>query len=163
MTGTRHQAREWAVEFLFQHNLNPDELDRALDEFWNQPEEDPDDSALDLIRKPDRLIRTPDEKTKLFMESLVRGVINTLDEIDDRLGRQAKNWAIDRMGGIDRAVMRLAIYEMLYCNDIPPVVSINEAVEIAKDYSNEESGKFVNGILDNVLQQLSRPARSPNQ
>jgi N utilization substance protein B len=83
-------------------------------------------------------------------------------DIDALISRHAENWDIERMGTVDRNVMRIAVYEMLYRDDIPPVVSINEAVELAKAYSSAESGKFVNGILDRIRKDLDRPARSPN-
>ena len=73
--------------------------------------------------------------------------------------KYAKNWDIHRMAVIDRNILRLAIYEIMFRDDIPPVVSINEAVDIAKRYSTEESGKFVNGILDKIRSETLRPSR----
>ena len=73
--------------------------------------------------------------------------------------KHAKNWEFHRIAAVDRNIMRLAIYEMLFREDIPPIVSINEAVDIAKKFSTEDSGKFVNGILDKVRSGLMRPAR----
>jgi len=87
-------------------------------------------------------------------------VIERRDELDERIRKYAKNWDLKRMATVDRNIMRLAIYEMLYRLDIPPVVSINEAVDIAKRYSTDDSGKFVNGILDQVRAELLRPART---
>jgi N utilization substance protein B len=81
----------------------------------------------------------------------------TLDAIIQRL---AKNWDLHRMAVVDRNILRLAIHEMLHRDDIPPVVSINEAVDIAKKFSTVESGKFVNGILDKVKDEVLRPART---
>jgi transcription antitermination protein NusB len=78
------------------------------------------------------------------------------------LPKHAENWGIERMGAVDRNAMRIAVFEMLFRDDIPPVVSINEAVDLAKAYSSVESGKFVNGILDRIRQDLDRPARNPN-
>jgi N utilization substance protein B len=79
------------------------------------------------------------------------------------LTQNAANWDLDRMAGVDRNILRLAIYEMLHREDIPPVVSINEAVDLAKKYSTEDSGKFVNGILDNIKSRLDRPAREATE
>ncbi len=80
-------------------------------------------------------------------------------QLDGRITHFAQNWDLKRMAVVDRNVLRLAIYEMLYREDIPPVVSINEAVDIAKKFSTEDSGKFVNGILDKIKGELMRPAR----
>ena len=79
--------------------------------------------------------------------------------IDDAIRQHVKNWELHRIAAVDRNVLRLAIFEMLHRDDIPPVVSINEAVDIAKRFSTEDSGKFVNGILDQIKGELLRPAR----
>jgi N utilization substance protein B len=76
------------------------------------------------------------------------------------LQRYAENWDLKRMGAVDRNVMRVALFEMLHRTDIPPVVSINEAVDLAKELSSDESGRFVNGILDRARRDISRPARA---
>ena len=96
---------------------------------------------------------------RLFAEPLIRGTVEHLAEIDGKIKQYARNWDLHRMAAVDRNVLRLAIYEMLYRDDIPPVVSINEAVDIAKRFSTDESGRFVNGILDKVKGDLMRPAR----
>ena len=136
----RHEARLWAVQFLFQRDFNNDDLDQALSDFW-----------------ADRKC-TP--KARAFAEQLIRGVEQKRDELDQRIQRYAENWDLRRMGAVDRNAMRVALYEMLYCPDIPPVVSINEAVDIAKELSSRDSGKFVNGILDRALRDLDRPQRT---
>src|SRR5438105_6160941 len=84
-----------------------------------------------------------------------------LVEIDDRILGYTENYEFRRISAVDRNVLRLAIYEMLYRDDIPPVVSINEAIEVAKTFGGAESGRFVNGILDRVRKDLTRPAREP--
>jgi N utilization substance protein B len=84
-----------------------------------------------------------------------------LPEIDERIRRYCENYEFRRISPVDRNVLRLAIYEMLYRDDIPPVVSINEAIELAKTFGGAESGRFVNGILDRVRKDLDRPARVP--
>ena len=96
---------------------------------------------------------------RVFAEPLIRGTLEHQAELDERIKQYAKNWDLHRMAVVDRNILRLAIYEMLYRDDIPPVVSINEAVDIAKKFSTEDSGKFVNGILDKVKGDLLRPAR----
>lgn len=80
-------------------------------------------------------------------------------EVDDRIKSQSRNWEWDRISLVDKNIMRIAVCEMLYIGEVPPVVSINEAVEIGMDYSGEHSGNFINGVLNAVKDQLSRPAR----
>lgn len=101
----------------------------------------------------------PSKSTQEFAEGLIRGVMEKLPELDAKIKSLADNWDLSRLAPVDRNILRLAIYEMLFREEIPPVVSINEAIEIAKRYSTEESGKFVNGILDRVKKELLRPAR----
>ena len=96
---------------------------------------------------------------RLFAEPLIRGTVEHRNEIDEHIKNHAKNWELHRMAVVDRNILRLAIYEMLHRADIPPVVSINEAVDIAKKFSTQDSGKFVNGILDKIKGELMRPAR----
>src|SRR5665213_912198 len=96
---------------------------------------------------------------RLFADKLIRGVLEHRDALDQRIQQQADNWDIRRMAVVDRNILRLAIYEMLFRDDIPPVVSINEAVDIAKRFSTQDSGKFVIGILDKIKGELMRPAR----
>ena len=94
-----------------------------------------------------------------FAEPLFEGTVAHLPEIDERIRRYCENYEFRRISAVDRNILRLAIYEMLYRDDIPPVVSINEAIELAKTYGGADSGRFVNGILDRVRKDLDRPAR----
>ncbi len=154
--GMRHDAREWALQFLFQSEFNQEEsLDKGFELFWQQVGETSPNEGKDQPR--------PSAKARLFTEELVRGVIAHHPDIDPLIAKYAEHWGIDRMGTVDRNAMRIAVFEMLYRDDIPPVVSINEAVELAKSYSTIESGKFVNGILDQIRKGLDRPARDPNK
>ena len=97
---------------------------------------------------------------RLFGHPLIRGVLDHLKEIDETISEQVKNWDMERIAKVDRNILRLAIHEMLHRDDIPPVVSINEAIDIAKKFSTEKSGRFVNGILDKVKANLMRPSRT---
>jgi len=135
----RRSAREWVVQFLFQNDFNPGSLEQALPEFWNG--------------------KNPDSKSKQFVEDLIHGALAHLQQIDELMQSYAEHWEIKRMNAVDRNVIRMALFEMLFRPDIPPVVSINEAVDIAKAFSSIESGKFVNGILDRALRDLRRPSR----
>ena len=132
----------WAVQLLFQRDFNREDLAHALEIFWADKD------------------RKCSEKLHTFCEELIRGVEANKPELDAHLQRFADNWDLKRMGGVDRNVMRVALFEMLHRPDIPPVVSINEAIELAKELSSEESGKFVNGILDRIRKDLKRSPRA---
>ena len=95
----------------------------------------------------------------MFADPLIRGTLQHRDAIDEQIKKHVRNLELHRIAAVDRNILRLAIYEMLHREDIPPVVSINEAVDIAKKFSTHDSGKFVNGILDKVKGDLLRPAR----
>jgi N utilization substance protein B len=138
----RRQAREWAVQFLFQTEFNPGDLEAALAVFWNDEE------------------KKPQERDRTYVDEVVRGVLEKQREIDRTISKYTDNWDVDRLGVLDRTVLRVAVYEMLFRSDIPPVVSINEAVEIAKAYSGKESGRFVNGVLDRIQKEIDRPSRT---
>ena len=100
-------------------------------------------------------------RVREFAQPLIEGMVAHLPEIDERIRRYCENYEFRRISAVDRNVLRLAIYEMLYREDIPPVVSINEAIELAKAYGGADSGRFVNGILDRIRKDLDRPARDP--
>ena len=98
-------------------------------------------------------------RVRQFAQPLIDGMIAHLPEIDERIRKYCENYDFRRISAVDRNVLRLAIYEMLYRDDIPPVVSINEAIELAKTFGGTDSGRFVNGILDRVKDDLKRPLR----
>ena len=163
--GKRREARERAVQFLFQHDLNPPEnLELELSQFWNSQRA----AAIEDEKGAAKWGQTPelppptveDAETRLFAEPLIKGVLQNRDAIDEHIKKHTKNWDFNRIAAVDRNVMRLAIYEMLHREDIPPVVSINEAVDIAKKFSTQDSGKFVNGILDKIRGEILRPSRN---
>ena len=139
--GKRRRAREAAIQYHFWRDLQHGETPQKIDDFWDFCPVKPN------VRE--------------FAEPLIAGMVEHLDEIDERIRKYCENYNLDRISAVDRSVLRLAIYEMLYRDDIPPVVSINEAIELAKTFGGAESGKFVNGILDRVRKDLDRPAREP--
>ena len=162
--GKRREARERAVQFLFQHDLNPPEkLEEALEQFWHSQAAAAiadEKSASTWGEHTELPPPTTDEaELRLFAEPLIRGTLEFRNEADEVIKKHAKNWDLHRIAAVDRNILRLAIYEMLHREDIPPIVSINEAVDIAKKFSTQDSGKFVNGILDKVKGELMRPAR----
>ena len=140
--GKRREGREAAVQFLFQDDLNKTEaggLPRALEEFWTLRESAP--------------------RTRQFAGELINGVLEHREAIDERIKRVTANYELHRIAPVDRNILRVAIYEMLYTGDVPPVVCINEAIEIAKRFGSEDSGRFVNGILDRLKEEAARPLR----
>ena len=162
--GKRREARERAVQFLFQHDLNPPmDLPAALEHFWESQRAAAiaEDKGVATWGQPVELPPPTAEETavRAFADPLIRGTIEHRDEADGVIRKHAKNWELHRIAAVDRNILRLAIYEMMHRDDIPPVVSINEAVDIAKKFSTQDSGKFVNGILDKVKGELMRPAR----
>jgi N utilization substance protein B len=92
----------------------------------------------------------PPKKARPFFMKLVKGVLKTKPQIDTLIERFSKNWSVQRMACVDRNVMRIAVFEMLFCPDIPPKVSINEAIDIGKKFGTEDSGAFINGIVDSI-------------
>lgn len=127
----RTQSRECALQILYQLEMNPVPLEELIQSFW---EENPESS----------------EDIRRFAEMLVRGSLERREEIDAIVLKATENWQLDRMAVIDRSILRFATYELLYVEDIPRKVTINEAVDLAKKFSQEESGKFVNGVLDKI-------------
>ncbi len=161
----RREARERAIQFLFQYDVNPPEdLPAALDHFWDSQRTNAVMERIPTSTWGERVEIPPpspeDQAQRLFADGLISGVIERLDELDEIIRQFTKNWELNRLAVVDRNVLRLAIYEMRYRDDIPPVVSINEAVDIAKKFSTDQSGKFVNGILDKVKDSILRPART---
>jgi N utilization substance protein B len=94
-----------------------------------------------------------------FGEELIHGVIENIDDLDARIQGLAHNWDFDRIARIDLAILRIAMFEMVYRKDIPPVVSINEAIDLSKQFSNADAKRFINGILDRLKDQLGRDSR----
>ena len=162
--GKRREARERAIQFLFQHDLNPPEdLQAALQHFWGSQRAAAiaEDKGAAKWGQPAELPPPSVEEmaVRLFADPLIQGTLEHRDEADAIITKHAVNWELHRIAAVDRNILRLAIYEMLHRDDIPPIVSINEAVDIAKKFSTQDSGKFVNGILDKVKGELMRPAR----
>jgi N utilization substance protein B len=136
----RHDGRVAAVQYLYSWSINP-----------------PDDSVDDL-----RIFFEGQEQPRehyAFGEELIAGVIKNHAGIDGQIRVLAQNWEFERIAKIDLAILRIAMFEMLHRRDIPPVVSINEAIDISKQFSNADSKRFINGILDRLKDQLGRDAR----
>jgi N utilization substance protein B len=133
----RRKAREHVLQILFQLDIRKTMPSAALlKQFWAEYQ--------------------PDDEVKAFAEEIVKGTYKHLAEIDTLVRQCAKNWRLDRMAVVDRNVLRMAVYEILYRLDIPTSVTINEAIEIAKKFGTDESGAFVNGILDRVARETGK-------
>src|SRR5438270_11683768 len=137
--GKRRRAREAPIEYHFWRHLQHAETPEHVGDFWQLCPVKPN------VRE--------------FAQPRIEGMVAHLSEIDEQIKRYCETYNLNRISALDRNVLRLAIYEMLYRDDIPPVVSINEAIELAKTFGGAESGAFVNGILDRVRKDLTRPAR----
>ena len=162
--GKRREARERAIQFLFQHDLSPvEDLPAALERFWESQRAAAIAEEKGAATWGQPVVVAPPTSEDLaireFVDPLIRGTLEHRDEADEVIKKHANNWELHRIAAVDRNILRLAIFEMLHRDDIPPVVSINEAVDIAKKFSTQDSGKFVNGILDKVKGELLRPAR----
>jgi transcription antitermination protein NusB len=145
--GKRRTAREMAVQMLYQSDLGGSELPHIFSTFDLS-----DYLGGDLGRHQRRV-----EDAFQYAQALVRGTVGHRDEIDAMIRGQADNWRLERMPAVDRNILRLAIYEMLYERDTPKLVVVDEAIELAKKFGSEQSGRFVNGLLDGLLKQHSFP------
>jgi transcription antitermination factor NusB len=132
---SRTLAREAALKALYQLDLRSSVPDAEVEEL--------------LVRE------APPREAQDYARAVIRGTRKNVARIDGEIAQVAENWDLQRMAAIDRNVLRLAIYELLFREDIPPAVAINEAVMIAKKYSTKDSGGFVNGILDQVKNRLA--------
>lgn len=134
--GARSTAREAALQMLFALETSGAEAERVIADYWLETPGDPEDRA--------------------YADAIVRGVAGELSETDARVRAASKNWRIERMTRVDRAVLRLGAYELVHRHEVPRAVILDEAVEIAKRYGTEESGAFVNGVLDRVADDCGR-------
>lgn len=129
--GTRRHSRELALQLLYQNELtdtSPEEMQLGFDEWQN---------AGEGVRE--------------FADKLLRGTLERIAEIDEELVRQTAHWRLERLAAVDRNILRLAMYELIYDADTPHAVVIDEAIEIAKKFGSKDSGRFVNGVLDGFV------------
>lgn len=141
----RRKAREYALQFLYgidfikidvPEGKIPDNIKERLRIFWEEAGEQ-------------------NQETKSFAEEIIFGTISNIEKIDSLIKNVTEKWSLERMACIDRNILRFATYELLFRRDIPPVVTINEAIEIAKKYSTSESTAFINGILDKIAKEYA--------
>jgi N utilization substance protein B len=137
----RRKSREFALQVLYQLNITKQDAIKALTEFQENflPNEEADD----------------------FVKRLVLGVIEHYAELDQLIERYSENWRLDRIHMIERNILRMALFELLYCEEIPPKVTLNEAIDLGKRYGSEESGSFINGLLDRIQNEVVRKPIEP--
>ena len=140
----RRKAREYALQILFQIDIRNEKPSATLlKRFWAD--------------------QAPDAEVQSFAEELVKGTHKHLKKIDELIRTSAEHWSIDRMSTVDRSMLRIAVYELLYRMDIPASVTINEAVEVVRRFGSDESSAFVNGILDNVARSVGKADREKQE
>lgn len=135
----RREGRETAVQLLFSREFTPGEGEHDIEGFFQ-------------LHNAAPAVRT-------HAEELYRGVLSRLPELDALIVPVLENWSMSRLSGVERNILRVAVYEMHHCDTVPPVVAISEAIEIAKRFGGEQSGRFINGVLDKLKQSLTRPLR----
>jgi len=144
--GKRRTAREMAVQMLYQSDLGGSPLPHIFSTF---------DLSEYLAREA--AVRQRVDEAFQYAQDLVRGAVEHQEKIDELIRSQADNWRLERMPAVDRNILRLAIYEMLFEKETPKLVVLDEAIELAKKFGSEQSGRFVNGLLDGLLKQHSFP------
>jgi N utilization substance protein B len=127
----RRKSRQNALQILYQWDLTPQDARKAL------------------LRFEDR--SSSKDGSDPFLEKLVEGVMAHVQEIDRLIEQYSEHWRLGRIAPIDRNILRIAIFELVYCDEIPPKVTLDEAVELGKEYGSDDSGSFINGILDRIL------------
>jgi transcription antitermination protein NusB len=146
--GTRRRAREFALQMLYQLDVQ-DQLsdEQAIGMFWRN---------FAATAEAEGAMAADLGDIQPFAEKLVRGVREHLTELDAQIQGASKNWRLERMARVDRNLLRMALYELKHVDDVPAKVAINEAIEIAKRYGTNESSAFVNGILDRCREELGK-------
>jgi len=135
--GKRREGRQAAIQYLFAHDLHGEVSEQERNAFWE--------------------LHSANNKVREHAESLIKGIQENQQQIDEQITRRLENYSFERVGMVDRNILRVAVYELLYVNEIPVRVIINEAVEIARDLGDTQTRVFVNGILDKIAKAV-RPA-----
>ena len=130
----RRQARKQAFLLLFQYKFQPDDMELLLERFFEE------NNAADQSN---------------YIEDVVKGVISKKEEIDNVINEFSKDWDVDRLSSVSLAVLRLGVYEIMYVDDIPSAVSVNEAVALAKEFEGEEAAPFINGIMGKIKEKFN--------
>ena len=162
--GKRRMAREMAVQMLYQGDLGgspPPNIFSTFDlsEYMTREAAQDKKKGLPTVEEREDFNKRKKRVEEAFhyAQALVRGTIDNQDRIDELIRGQADNWRIERMPAVDRNILRLAVYEMLHERETPKLVVLDEAIELAKKFGSEQSGRFVNGLLDGLLKQHTFP------
>jgi N utilization substance protein B len=163
--GKRRTAREMAVQMLYQSDLGGSPLAHIFNTFdlseylakeaaaeKRREASTPEEDRADFARRKRRV-----QEAFEYAQELVQGTLDNLDRIDGMIRGQADNWRLERMPPVDRNILRLAVFEMLHERETPKLVVLDEAIELAKKFGSEQSGRFVNGLLDGLLKQHTFP------
>lgn len=141
--GRRRKSREFALQVLYQLNITKQDAIQVLTQFEGH--------------------FLSDGEADEFLKRLVLGVLEHFPELDRLIEKYSENWRLDRINIIDRNILRMALFELLYCEEIPPKVTINEAIDLGKRYGSEDSGSFINGILDRIQNEVVRKPIEPKR
>ena len=141
-----------AIQMLYQSDLGNVSVRSVIADF--RPQEDLRDDGASPSTARDR---SEVSEAFLYAQSLVEGTLSHKEEIDELIRKQAEHWRLERMPAVDRNILRLAVFEFLYETDVPKLVILDEAIELAKEFGTEQSGRFVNGVLDGILKTQSLP------
>lgn len=152
--GLRRRGREAALQLLYEWDLSGGADPKKASEIISHHllSHDHEESQLEQESSLPPFELGPDVQE--FCEMLMEGVTHNVREIDQLIESHSTHWKVSRMAAVDRNILRIAVFELLYCEDIPPSVSINEAIEIGKKFGTEESGSFINGVLDHIAKVL---------
>jgi transcription antitermination protein NusB len=148
--GQRRKSREIALQMLYQMEVSGLPPHEVIDLYY------------EVASDEDEHARNIPEAARPFAERLVYGVSTHREEIDRMIVAASENWRLERMSIIDRNVLRIAVFEMLHCLEIPPKVSLNEAIDLGKTFGSPDSGAFINGILDHLLPQINHIREDPS-
>ncbi len=147
----RRYAREWAMQFMFQYDIEkPKDIKSAIEKFVKELQ------VLDFFENTDNPSFKRAEKAAI---QIIEGILFNRQFIDEIITQYSLEWSLSRMDSVDKNIMRVAVYEMFNCDNIPPIVSINEAIEISKKYASGHSFSFINGILNSIKNTIQRPHR----
>ena len=162
---TRRQGREWALQLLVQFDLNPPlSVDSEIEAFWDQQAQLELDALAEEPAGAKVVFTDPNPQTqaslaevRVFAEERVRGVWAEREELDRQIGGYLRNWSMYRLGSVERNALRIGAWEVIHCLDIPAPILVNEAIDLAKFFSETKSGKFVNGVMDKFAKDVRRP------
>ncbi len=161
---TRRQGREWALQLLVQFDLNPPtSVESGIAAFWEQQAQieveaiAEEEGAKVIFTASDAREQASLAEARTFAEDRIRGVWAERAVLDEKIEGFLRNWSLYRLGSVERNALRIGAWELIHCTDIPAPILVNEAIDLAKFFSETKSGKFVNGVMDNMAKDLRKP------